>query len=205
MSEHSVSPKKSSPFLDHQHFRIAFLLLAITGIVAILLGVVNGLTKDKIASIAEEKATAARKAVLSEAAEFEDLGYAEGTVLSAYKALDAEGNLIGFAIETGANGFGGAVDQIVGVKAASIGESVYQLSVSDVAILDISDETPGVGSKVSNTSFLSQFAGMTAETLASDFDAVSGASYSSEGVRAGVEAALALAENIIEQSGGSVK
>lgn len=205
MSEHSVKKQSSSPFLDNQHFRIALLLLAITGIVAILLGVVNGLTKDKIASIAEEKATAARASVLPEAAEFENLEYAEGVILSAYKALDADGNLIGFAIETGANGFGGAVDQIVGIKAESAGANAYKLSISGVSLLDISDETPGVGSKVSGASFLSQFEGMDAASLSENFDAVSGASYSSAGVRDGAEAALELAQNIIEQSGGSVK
>lgn len=203
MNDHSVHKKSAVP--SSSHLRVALLLLAITGVVALLLGIVNGLTKGRIAAFAEEKAVAARTAVLPDAADFENLDYADGVVLSAYKALDADGKLIGFAIETAADGFGGTVDQMVGISADSAGTSIFTLSVSGVELLDISDETPGVGTKVSMTSFLSQFIGMDAASLAADYDAVSGASYSSEGVRTGVEAALTLVESIVKENGGRVQ
>ncbi len=222
MSEHSPIPesrhsaKKPNLFLESIHFRIALTLFAITGAVALLLGVVNGLTKDKIAAIAEEKAIAARTEVMPEAASFNDLSYSDDVVYSVYEARDTNGALLGFAIETGANGFGGPIQEIVGIEIGSENGS-YQLRVSGVSILDMSDETPGVGSKANTSSFLGQFVGMTLGILTGDtdaassatsdlsYDAVSGATYSSEGVRAGVEAALTIATQIIEESGGTVE
>lgn len=210
MSEHSPisesrhSAKKPNLFLEGIHFRIALTLFAITGVVALLLGVVNGLTKDKIAAIAEEKAIAARTEVLPDAVSFNDLSYAEGVISSVYEARDASSGLLGFAIETGANGFGGPIQQIVGIEVGSENGN-YTLQISGVAILDMSDETPGVSSKANTTSFLGQFTGMNQSGLATEYDAVSGATYSSEGVRAGVEAALTIATQIIEESGGTVQ
>ena len=178
MSEENVLQekhvKKPSPFLDPVHFKIALILLLITGVVALLLGVTNGMTKDRIAAIAAEKADAARKAVLPTASVFTDLDYSSGDVLSVYEARDGAGALVGFAVETGAQGFGGTVDQIVGLR-VSEANGAYSLAVSGVSLLDISDETPGVGSRVSSSGFLKQFEGMTAATLAESFDAVSGA------------------------------
>jgi len=196
--------KKNSPFLDPAHFKTALILLLITGVVALLLGVTNGMTKDRIDAIAAEKADAARKSVLPTASVFTDLGYSSGDVLSIYEARDGSGALVGFAVETGAQGFGGTVDQIVGLRVTEA-SGAYSISVSGVSLLDISDETPGVGSRVSSSGFLKQFEGMTASSLAESFDAVSGATYSSEGVRAGVDAALDLAGRIIQNSGGIVK
>ena len=208
MSEENVLQEKhgknSSPFLDFAHFKTALILLLITGVVAVLLGVTNGMTKEKIAAIAAEKADAARKAVLPTASVFTDLEYTSDNVLSIYEARDGSGALIGFAVETGAQGFGGTVEQIVGLRVTGA-NGAYSLSVSGVSLLDISDETPGVGSRISSSGFLKQFEGMTAASLAESFDAVSGATYSSEGVRAGVEAALDLAGRIIQNSGGIVK
>ena len=208
----SHSSKKPNLFLEGIHFRIALILFAITGAVAILLGVVNGLTKDKIAAIAEEKAVAARTQVMPEAASFNDLSYSDDVIYSVYEARDDAGALLGFAIEAGANGFGGPIQEIVGINVFSENGS-YLLSVSGVSILDMSDETPGVGSKANTRSFLGQFEGMTLGILtwAADapsdlsYDAVSGATYSSEGVRAGVEAALSIATQIITESGGTVQ
>ena len=208
MSEENVLREKhgksSSPFLDFAHFKTALILLLITGVVALLLGVTNGMTKDRIAEIAAAKADEARKTVLPTASVFTDLGYAAGDVLSIYEARDGAGALVGFAVETGAQGFGGTVDQIVGLR-VSEANGAYSLAVSGVELLDISDETPGVGSRVSSSGFLKQFEGMDSAALQEDFDAVSGATYSSEGVRAGVDAALALAGRIIQNSGGIVK
>ncbi|MBR5868837.1 MAG: FMN-binding protein, partial [Clostridia bacterium] len=153
---------------------------------------------------AAEKAIAARTQVMSEAVTFNDLSYSDGVISSVFESRDASGRLLGFAIETAANGFGGPIRQIVGVKVDSENGN-YTLQVSGVAILDMSDETPGVGSKANTSTFLGQFAGMNSAGLAADYDAVSGATYSSEGVRAGVEAALAIATQIIQESGGTVQ
>ncbi|MBO4406434.1 MAG: FMN-binding protein [Clostridia bacterium] len=201
---HEKHVKSPSPFLDFAHFKTALILLLITGLVAILLGVTNGMTKDRIAEIAAEKADAARKSVLPTASVFTDLNYSSGSVLSVFEARDGAGALVGFAVETGAPGFGGNVDQIVGLRVSEEG-GAYVLTVSGVSLLDISDETPGVGSRVSSSGFLKQFEGQTASSLAESYDALSGATYSSEGVHAGVEEALSIAARIIQNSGGNVK
>lgn len=199
--------KKENPFINRFSIRVALILLVITGTVTLILAGVNALTIDKITERVKEASDNARLEVLPEAASFSLIDYSEDNVVSVYQAFDAGGNILGFAVETSTNGFSGKISEIVGIY---ITESVfgssknYSLSVSGVSLLDISEETPGIGSKVAVSSFLSQFSDMTDSDLSS-FNAVSGATYSSAGVLSGVETALDIVTRIITASGGTVK
>ncbi|MGM9662711.1 MAG: FMN-binding protein [Oscillospiraceae bacterium] len=179
--------------------KIAGTLLVISLVVAGLLGLVNGVTADKIAAInAENTAAAMNQVVTVENAEYTPLEISEdvAAAAAAYATLDslyevrAGGELAGYTVKIIASGSQGSIEMMVGTDTAG--------AVTGVAIVDHS-ETSGIGSKVMTNvnGVLDQFKGMSgAGTLAvgQNVDAISGATVSSKGVTAGVNAALAAVE-----------
>lgn len=188
--------------------KLTVTLFATCVIVAGLLGLVNMVTKDKIAAINWENTQTAMKAVVadpdntefSEALENTDAMSAAakaagGTLDSVYEVL-AGGENAGYAIKVVASGSQGNIEMMVGVDAEGV--------VTGVSIVDNS-ETSGIGSKVmsneplsSGVGVLDQFQGKSAAadgtlTVGKNVDAISGATVSSKGVTAGVNAALAVA------------
>ena len=187
--------------------KLTVTLFATCVIVAGLLGLVNMVTKDKIAAINWENTQTAMKAVVadpdntefSEALENTDAMSASakaagGTLDSVYEVL-VGGENAGYAIKVVASGSQGNIEMMVGVDAEGV--------VTGVSIVDNS-ETSGIGSKVmsneplsSGVGVLDQFQGKSAAdgtlTVGKNVDAISGATVSSKGVTAGVNAALAVA------------
>ena len=187
--------------------KLTVTLFATCVIVAGLLGLVNMVTKDKIAAIKWENTQTAMKAVVadpdntefSEALENTDAMSAAakaagGTLDSVYEVL-VGGENAGYAIKVVASGSQGNIEMMVGVDAEGV--------VTGVSIVDNS-ETSGIGSKVmsneplsSGVGVLDQFQGKSAAdgtlTVGKNVDAISGATVSSKGVTAGVNAALAVA------------
>ena len=97
---------------------------------------------------------------------------------------------IGYVAEVTANGFGGAIDMVVGVNPEGM--------VTGVSIINDA-ETPNVGSKVvGDQTVLDQFIGLGGEITVNGgdngFDVVSGATVSTNAVAAGVNAAIAAVE-----------
>lgn len=179
--------------------KVAGTLLVISLVVAALLGSVNGVTAEKIAAINAEKTAAAMNAVVTvENASFDELevsaacsdaASAYGKLDSMYAVKDGE-NVVGYTVKVIASGSQGSIEMIVGTDT--------ELAVTGVSVVDHS-ETSGIGTKVVNNQdgVLDQFKGMSgAGTLAvgSNVDAISGATVSSKGVTAGVNAALAAVE-----------
>lgn len=171
-------------------------------IVAALLGLVDNVTRDKIAAINWENTVAAMKAVVADpdATTFSDAlentdamsaaaASAGGTLDSVYE-VQVGGAGAGYAIKVVASGSQGNIEMMVGVD----GEG----TVTGVSIVDNS-ETAGIGSKVmeNQNGVLDQFIGKSAAdgTLAvgTNVDAITGATVSSRGVATGVNAALAVA------------
>ena len=187
--------------------KLTVTLFATCVIVAGLLGLGNMVTKDKIAAINWENTQTAMKAVVadpdntefSEALENTDAMSAAakaagGTLDSVYEVL-VGGENAGYAIKVVASGSQGNIEMMVGVDAEGV--------VTGVSIVDNS-ETSGIGSKVmsneplsSGVGVLDQFQGKSAAdgtlTVGKNVDAISGATVSSKGVTAGVNAALAVA------------
>ena len=176
-------------------------------IVAALLGLVDNVTRDKIAAINWENTVAAMKAVVADpdATTFSDAlentdamsaaaAAAGGTLDSVYE-VQVGGAGAGYAIKVVASGSQGNIEMMVGVD----GEG----TVTGVSIVDNS-ETAGIGSKVmgneplpSGTRVLDQFIGKSAAdgqlAVGTNVDAITGATVSSKGVTTGVNAALAVA------------
>ena len=175
-------------------------------IVAGLLGLVNSVTEGPIAEKNKTKTAAAIQEVLPEmegspgVVELtEDMTAAASgagaTVTEAYEA-QAGGSVIGYALKSVASGSQGNIEMMVGVDADGV--------VTGVSIVKNS-ETSGIGSKVmtnqptaKGVGVLDQFQGKSAAadgtlTVGKNVDAISGATVSSKGVTAGVNAALAVA------------
>ena len=203
-----MSTEKTKVNMDPKYIiKLTVTLFVTCVIVAGLLGGVNAITKDKIAAINWEKTVAAMKAVVADpdattfsdalenTAEMEAACLAGGATLQSVYEVQVDGAAAGYAIKIAASGSQGAIEMMVGVD----GEGV----VTGVSIVK-NAETAGIGSKVmeneptaAGVGVLSQFEGKSPAdgelTVGQGIDAITGATVSSKGVTAGVNAALAVA------------
>ena len=185
----STQPKAMNvSSLDSKYItRLTVTLLAICAVTALLLGVVNQNTAPIITQMQEEKTRAAMAQVLA-ADSYEPLSTEAPGVTALYRAVSG-GKDAGYVAEVATNGFGGEIDLVVGIDASG--------AVTGVAVTKQS-ETQNIGSKVvSDQAVLDRFIGMgsgdgpiTVNSGSNRFDGVSGATVSSKGVTAGVNAAL---------------
>lgn len=159
--------------------RLALTLFLITAVVAGLLGVVNYLTEDKIAELQAEKAKKAMQEVLP-AENYEPMEVSAEGINAAYRAEDK-----GYVVDLTVNGFGGAINMMVGVDKGG--------TVTGVSIVSHS-ETASLGANCVREDFRSQFVG-AAEQLAvqkdgGTVDALTGATVTSRAVTGGINLAL---------------
>ena len=176
-------------------------------VVAGALGAVNMVTKDKIAAINLEKTQTAMKAVVADPdnstfsdalALSDDMTAAAlaggGTLTEAYEVL-VGGAPAGHALKIVASGSQGSIEMMVGLDAEG--------AVTGVSVVKHA-ETAGIGTKVVDNEpnnkgvpVLDQFVGKSAAdaplNVGSNVDAITGATVSTKGVTAGVNAALSVA------------
>lgn len=181
--------------------RITGVLLAICLVTALLLGVVNQITKPRIDAIQAEKVRAAMSQVL-EADEYIPVTLQkELRGVQSISEARANGGTLGYVVQVTANGSQGEIQMMVGVDVEN--------RVTGVSVVKHS-ETPNIGTKVvADQSVLDRFIGMdhalgeiTVNSGANRFDGVSGATFSSKGVADGVNTALAAA---FEAASGQVE
>ena len=177
--------------------KVAGTLTAIALVVAALLGLVNHITKDRIAQLQKEATEQALAAVTPEGATFASVKLTDKAIAA---ASDQGGKLLemytvstgGYACKVSASGSQGTIVMIVGVDAES--------KITGISIVD-NAETAGIGSKVMDnlpnddgTPVLDQFKGMSgAGTLEvkKNVTPITGATVSTRGVTMGANAALA--------------
>ena len=161
-------------------FAPSIVLVCICLVAALLLAFTYQVTAPTIAENEIKAANEARNEVMPEAnGEFEqvDIAELEANVDEVFKAT----NGAGYVITTSTKGFGGAIKVMTAIDNDG--------NILKVKVTDASDETPGLGSKTTSEAwFTDQFAGKSEVT---DFQAITGASFSSRGVYNGVQAALA--------------
>ena len=183
----------------------ALILTAFTLVLGFLLGLVYEITKAPIAAANAAAAQEAYKAVFAEADSFEALeGFdknaaTEEVVAAGYEdsiddvqvAKDASGAEIGYVVTvTAKDGRQSTITFSVGIQSDG---TVNVYSVTSIA------ETPGLGMKVEDESFYSQFEGKLVDAFSvvkntpasdSEIEAISGATISSKAITNGVNAAL---------------
>ncbi len=160
-------------------------LVVICLVAAALLGLVNGNTKPVIEANREKTAAEARQTALPAAASFEKLDVSAELADLGVTGLYKGDNNSGYVATAVGKGYGGDVTVTVGFDAD--GRIVKVLA-------DVGTETTGVGSKVGAADVLARFEGVSGS--ADDVNLVSGATYTSKAVRAGVNAAIAAVESV---------
>lgn len=182
--------------------RLGITLFIIAGIMGLILGGVNAVTKDLIARKIDEVNRAAYGAVLPgvdttslESMEV-DNAYAD-RILEIYQAPE-----YGYAFRVSTQGYGGAVVIAVGIDVSG--------TVTGIQILEHS-ETPGLGANASNPSFTDQFIGKTetltvvkGEASANTISAISGATITSRSVTESVNTALTYFQEILKGGADNV-
>ncbi|MBR6826097.1 MAG: RnfABCDGE type electron transport complex subunit G [Oscillospiraceae bacterium] len=164
--------------------KLALTLLLITAVVAGLLGFVNRLTADKIAENTAKKAQEAMEAVFP-AGSYEKLEVAKEGITEAYRA---EG---GYVIRLNANGFGGAIDMMVGITNEGM--------VTGISVISHA-ETASLGAECTREDWRMQFVG-TAGNLkvtkdGGTVDALTGATVTSRGVTEAVNRAVEFVKEV---------
>jgi electron transport complex protein RnfG len=160
------------------------------------LAFVNDMTKDTIEENTRAEQEGFRCQVLQEADKFEpvDQKWTAEEVKNVYAAFNGD-KPVGFVMDIEAKGYGGTIGMTVGIN--TDGE------VTGV-IIGLNNETPGLGSKVTEPDFLNQFIGIGIKDIlenglevvkqnkkqTNEIQAVSGATISSRGVTSGVQVAL---------------
>ena len=167
----------------------------ITFVCALLLGVVNGVTKDKIEQNGIETRNAAMSEIIPDAeftdvevpADFATPADKNQPVVSGVYQATLDGAEAGYCVEVNPKGFGGALKMIVGINADG--------TVAGIKVTEAS-ETPGLGAKAqSDKNWIAQFAGQPADgSLAVSKDggtinAITGATITSRAVTLGVNTA----------------
>ena len=167
----------------------------ITFVCALLLGVVNGVTKDKIEQNSIETRNAAMSEIIPDAeftdvevpADFATPADKNQPVVSGVYQATLDGAEAGYCVEVNPKGFSGALKMIVGINADG--------TVAGIKVTEAS-ETPGLGAKAqSDKNWIAQFAGQPADgSLAVTKDggtinAITGATITSRAVTLGVNTA----------------
>lgn len=183
----------------------AVILTAFTLILGFLLGLVYEITKEPIAAANEAAAQAAYREVFTDADSFTALegfdkaaateeivaaGFTD-SIDAVQEAKDASGATVGYVITVTAKDASQAtITFSVGIKNDG---TVNGYSITDIA------ETPGLGMKVEEESFYSQFENKLVDAFTvvknapaadNEIEAISGATISSKAVANGVNAAL---------------
>ena len=185
--------------------QLVVVLGLITFLCALILGVINGVTKDKIAQNAVETRNAAMAEIIPDA-DFEDMdvnlsaedvaaagvslpaGRTAAAITGVYKATK-DGADAGYCVQVTPKGFGGVLTMIVGINADG--------TIAGAKVTSHS-ETPGLGAKSqADPNWITQYAGQTADgqlQVTKDggtINAITGATITSRAVTDGVNTAAA--------------
>ncbi len=199
----------------------AIILCAISLIAALALGFVNELTKDRIAQLAAEAKAEAYREVYPEAVAIVDAanndilanameeaesilangGFSNVTMDEVCLVNDASGNHIGYVASVTLKAYD--------VMTLTFGYTTDGV-VTGLAFLSIK-ETPGIGMKADEPAFKEQFAGNKADSLVSvksgagdgEINAISGATFTTEGVLKGVNAGICFMKELQTRLGGA--
>lgn len=168
----------------------------------LLLGVVNGVTEEKIEQNAIINEENSRKIVMADAASFgetKDGDYTFDGTAAPYtctEAYDENGKTIGYVLVTASTGYGGKISTMTGIDTEG--------KVTGIEFLEIG-ETVGLGMNATKPTFKEQFKGLVSgisvnknAPSGNEIKALTGATITSKAVTKGVNTALDIYENVIK-------
>lgn len=156
--------------------RYGFILALICVVAAGLLAVVNRLTGPKILAAAAVEEKAALKEIMPLAAKFTAVKPSADKEILYYKAFDIQDKLIGFVFKASGKGYSSVVETLAGI--------FLDGKISAIKIISL-NETPGLGMRVTEDKFTSQFNQQNSLNL-SGVQAITGATISSRAVMVSV-------------------
>jgi Na+-translocating ferredoxin:NAD+ oxidoreductase subunit G len=183
---------------------IPILVLTIVVCIAVItLSIINSITEGPIEDAEKEKI----KELLEE--QFPDLAtYEEDTPSKdVYTVKNESGAILGYAFNIVASGYGGDIKILVAIENTSLSED--DIILRGISIIS-NTETPGLGAKITEESWLEQFSGanMNEVFLKADggnIDAISGATISSSAVVDAIQKeAGAKVKSILDEREGGV-
>jgi electron transport complex protein RnfG len=159
----------------------AVTLFVIAAVAAALLGFVNAITAEPIAQ-AEADAKAENMAMVLDCDSWEDAVTVEDSIITDYSEGKKNGETVGYAFSVTTKGYGSGLKLMVGVDTEG--------TVTGLAVVDCSNETPGLGANASKPDFYEQFAGKSGELSVvkggnageSEINAITGATITSRAV-----------------------
>ncbi len=191
-------------FLKHKKEIImpTVIMVAISFTVILALSLTNKLTSPIIKKLDEENQRKSMHKVLK-ADTYEKLTlYYGGEETAVYHiAKDNKNKILGYIFITEENGYGGAVSVMTAVKPDGKIKAVY--------VLDVADETPGLGKAAAEKEFYSQFSGLfdrvslvkaEPKKNKNEVKALTGATVTSKAVTRAVNKALDYSEKILRNN-----
>jgi electron transport complex protein RnfG len=164
--------------------RYGFILALICSIASGLLASVNSLTKPKILEQERTREEDSLREVFSEGVYFEPLKQGEEVVY--YKVYDKDDKFMGLAFKAAQKGYSSTIETMVGMTKDGV--------ITNIKIIN-QNETPGLGNRITEPSFLQRFSKRNIQNL-NEVEAITGATISS---RAVIEAVNKKAEEIERQ------
>lgn len=170
----------------NETIKLGLILLLITSVAALVLGLTNMVTLDKINEAEAMVSEEARKEVLV-ADKFEIVdGHEEGNILEVYEGKKGD-EVVGYAIKSfSSNAYAGNIYVITGISIDG--------KVSGIKVVS-HQETPGLGANAENDDFRNEFKDKSTENkleVGSDIEALTGATITSKAVTEAVNFAIEL-------------
>ncbi len=167
---------------------ITLVLFLICAVVAGVVSLVNTLTWDTYQKNLEAQKNSALDAIFGGSGLAYEVQEDARGADALYLVLE-DGTVVGYCVELSGYGYGGEIAMIIGYHADGTVRGLQVISQS---------ETPGVGTKATSADFLENFIGKSGDvTLGEDFDAIGGATISSEAVTAIVNKATRIIVSVI--------
>ena len=164
---------------------------AILGIICIVasgvLSVVNAVTEPQIKIQKDKEENAALSELMPEVKHFEPVMKEDALVY--YKAFGNDGWLSGFIIKCAGKGYSSTIEAMAALN--------LSLEITAIKVLS-ANETPGLGSRISESFFLSQFSGKGLSGLG-EVQAITGATISSSALIDAVKNNLSLLSGELQQ------
>jgi electron transport complex protein RnfG len=188
------------------YIRLSGVLLIICAIAAVLLGLTNEITFEKIADQIEKSNNEARQLVLPTADEFIKLDEAALATIQAnpdysivreiYEAKTG-GSLTGYTVMVAPKGYGGAIQMIVGVDANGTVQGVKVGTNNETPGLGKNAEKPAFGEQYKNKNWDNQISVIKSGTpKENEISAIAGSTITSKGVTEGVNKAMVVAKEL---------
>ena len=172
-------------------------LLLISGLIALMVSVVNYLTAPAIKAAGQQKIKDSIGLVFSDCLDFAEItqecrenGFLDGIdgIKAVYRVQSGNGGEDGYCVVSVTGGYGGEVEMLSGFTGDGL--------ISGVRVLSADGETPGVGQRIKENRFLWGFGGLKCSAPAA-VDGVSGATVSSSAAVRAVNNACTVMQNIL--------